>query len=128
VVKRVSLLSAFLVACALPVPARTVVGSVAGYYQVGDDHSSKEREPEIKEKPEPAALTGKGATWEGKVLVRMILGANGKVSNITILQGGPPEINKRVVKAAKKIKFTPAEKDGRKVSQYVTIEYTFKVY
>ena len=30
--------------------------------------------------------------------------------------------------AAKAIKFTPAQKDGRPVSQYVVFEYNFNIY
>src|ERR671939_458012 len=32
------------------------------------------------------------------------------------------------VAAARSIKFIPAQKDGRAVSQYVTIEYNFNIY
>jgi TonB family protein len=36
-------------------------------------------------------------------------------------------LTEKAIAAAKKIKFTPAEKDGRPVSQYVTLEYNFHI-
>jgi outer membrane biosynthesis protein TonB len=69
------------------------------------------------------------------VKLRMVLMSTGKVSNIeavkvTVPDGTPDNLTdafiRESVKAASKIKFDPAEKDGRKVSQYVHVEYNFK--
>lgn len=85
------------------------------------------RAAEITEKPRPDTdFTGGRVVSQGQIVVRMVLRANGKVSDVSIVKGGTPQMNKAVIKAAKKIKFTPAIKDGRKVSQWVTIEYNFK--
>jgi outer membrane biosynthesis protein TonB len=40
----------------------------------------------------------------------------------------PDGLTEKAIEAARRISFTPAEKDGRKVSQYVTIEYNFNIY
>jgi hypothetical protein len=32
------------------------------------------------------------------------------------------------MEAARRIQFTPAEKDGHRVSQYATINYNFNIY
>jgi TonB family protein len=62
------------------------------------------------------------------VRLRAILSASGDVTNITVVKGLPGGLTERAVEAAKQIKFTPAQKDGRPVSQYVTLEYRFNVY
>jgi TonB family protein len=125
--KKLLLMSTCLIVCTLSVLGRVSSEARASLSQARDDeHSSEKQAPEIKEKPDPLSdLKGEDAVWQGKIVVRMVLRANGKVTDISILQGGTPKINKAVVKAAKKIKFTPAMKDGHAVSQWVTIEYTF---
>jgi hypothetical protein len=40
----------------------------------------------------------------------------------------PDGLTEACINAARKIKFIPAMKDGRFVSQYVTIEYNFNIY
>ncbi|HJR07389.1 MAG TPA: energy transducer TonB, partial [Pyrinomonadaceae bacterium] len=64
----------------------------------------------------------------GTVRLRLILGASGSVSGITPLTRLPDGLTEKAIEAARRIAFTPAEKDGRKVSQYVTIEYNFNIY
>ena len=64
----------------------------------------------------------------GVVRLRAILSYTGEVTNITVLKGLPGGLTEKAVEAAKLIKFTPAERDGRAVSQYVTLEYKFNVY
>lgn len=68
------------------------------------------------------------------VKLRMVLMSTGKVSSIeavkvTVPDGTPDKLSdafiREAVKAAGKIKFEPAEKDGRRVSQYVHVEYIF---
>ena len=64
----------------------------------------------------------------GTVKLKMVLGADGTVSNIVVLKELPDGLTERAVEAAKKIQFTPAQKDGRNVSQWVTVEYNFNIY
>jgi hypothetical protein len=60
--------------------------------------------------------------------LRLVLSAAGQVSGRTPLTRLPDGLSEKASVAARKINFTPAEKDGRKVSQYVTIEYNFNIY
>jgi TonB family protein len=64
----------------------------------------------------------------GTVRLRMALGADGTVSNILVIKGLPDGLTERAIEAAKRIQFTPAQKDGRNVSQWVTVEYNFNIY
>jgi TonB family protein len=61
----------------------------------------------------------------GVVRLRVILSSTGVVKDITVIKGLPGGLTERAVEAAGLIEFTPAQKDGRRVSQYVTLEYNF---
>jgi TonB family protein len=65
---------------------------------------------------------------EGVVRVQMILSSSGKVTNIRAVSSLPYGLTEKAIAAAMKIQFEPAQKDGRKVSQYVTVEYSFQVF
>ncbi len=63
----------------------------------------------------------------GTVTLRLVLHSSGKVTNIQVLKGLPNGLTEKAIAAAKQIKFTPAMKDGRPVSTYAVINYTFKL-
>ena len=66
---------------------------------------------------------------EGQVKLRIILGADGRVRDeIEVLEGLPHGVTEEAIKAARRIEFEPAQKDGRPVSQYVTLIYNFNLY
>ncbi|HEX8922472.1 MAG TPA: energy transducer TonB, partial [Pyrinomonadaceae bacterium] len=75
-------------------------------------------EPEFTE----AALN---ARVSGTIVLRAVFAADGTVQNILVLRSLPYGLTERAVKAARKIKFVPATKDGRSVSQFIQIEYNF---
>lgn len=64
----------------------------------------------------------------GAVVLRMVLAASGEVTNITVVTGLPYGLSEQAIAAARQIKFEPAMKDGRAVSQSVQLEYTFSLY
>jgi TonB family protein len=87
------------------------------------------RRAQIISKPEPLYTEeARRNQVTGTVRLRLILSASGQVSGITPLTKLPDGLTEKAIEAARKINFTPAEKDGRKVSQYVTIEYNFNIY
>lgn len=65
---------------------------------------------------------------QGTVRLRIVLGADGIVRDVLIQQSLSHGLTARAVRAAHKIKFTPATKDGRNVSQVITLEYSFNYY
>ncbi|HEY0173586.1 MAG TPA: energy transducer TonB [Pyrinomonadaceae bacterium] len=80
----------------------------------------------VTRKPEPGFTDE--ARWNGVagvVRLRAVLNVSGEVTNITVVKGLPDGLTEKAVAAARRIKFNPAEKDGRKVSQYVVLEYNF---
>ncbi|HKG15048.1 MAG TPA: energy transducer TonB [Pyrinomonadaceae bacterium] len=61
----------------------------------------------------------------GVVRLRAVFTASGAVQVITVVKGLPDGLTEKAIAAARQIRFTPAQKDGRAVSQYVVLEYNF---
>jgi TonB family protein len=64
----------------------------------------------------------------GTVVLRAVFSSSGQVTNIRAVSGLPNGLTERAIAAARQIRFTPAMKDGRPVSQYIQIEYNFNLY
>ncbi|MDQ3907952.1 MAG: energy transducer TonB [Acidobacteriota bacterium] len=64
----------------------------------------------------------------GSVRVQMILSADGSVQHPLAINCLPNGLTESAVEAARTIQFTPATKDGRTVSQFVTVVYNFNVF
>jgi TonB family protein len=64
----------------------------------------------------------------GTIVVGMVLRASGEVSDIVIIKGLPDGLNDSAVRAAQATEFEPALKDDQKVSQYIRMEYGFRIY
>lgn len=65
---------------------------------------------------------------QGVVRLAMVLTASGQIQSIRVASGLPDGLTDKAIEAARRIKFIPAQKDGRNVSQYVTVEYNFRIY
>lgn len=77
-------------------------------------------EPEMTEESRRNGISG-------TVVLRAVFSSSGKVTNIRVVQGLPYGLTEKAVKAASKIKFEPAIKDGHFVSQYIQLEYNFSL-
>jgi TonB family protein len=87
------------------------------------------RRAQILDRPEPLYTEeARKNQITGSVRVRMVLNANGSVTGVQAMSRLPDGLTEKAIEAAHRIKFSPAEKDGRKVSQYVTIDYNFNIY
>jgi TonB family protein len=64
----------------------------------------------------------------GTVVLRAVFSASGQVTDIRVVSGLPHGLTEKAMEAARQIRFTPAMKDGRAVSQYTQIEYNFNLY
>ncbi|HEV3470169.1 MAG TPA: energy transducer TonB [Pyrinomonadaceae bacterium] len=83
----------------------------------------------IVSKPEPGFTEeARRENVTGTVRLRAVLSASGAVTNISVLKGLPAGLTEKAIAAARNIKFQPAQKDGRAVSQWVTLEYNFNIY
>jgi len=80
----------------------------------------------VKSKPQPdytreAEERGIG----GRVVLRCIFASTGKVTNIHVVAGLPYGLTQAAIDAASRIKFKPAEKDGKPVSMWMELQYNF---
>jgi TonB family protein len=83
----------------------------------------------ILSRPEPQyPEEARAKQVSGTVVLRGVFRADGQVTDIRVISGLPYGINERAIDAAKQIRFTPAMKNGRAVSQYIQIEYNFNLY
>lgn len=65
---------------------------------------------------------------EGLVRLRAVLAADGTVRHLLVVKPLSHGLTERALDAARRIKFRPALKDGRPVSQTVYLEYNFNIY
>jgi protein TonB len=66
---------------------------------------------------------------QGTVRLRIILRADGHVDDhVEVQESLPDGATEAAIKAARRIVFEPALKGDHKVSQYVIIEYNFRIY
>ena len=64
----------------------------------------------------------------GTVVLKVIFAATGRVIGIRVVQGLPDGLTGQAIRAARQIRFIPALKNGKLVSMYAQLEYTFTVY
>lgn len=87
-----------------------------------------DRELVIVAKPRPSyPSAARAAGASGDVVLRTLFSANGKIARIEP-KSGSRELTKAASDAAMRIRFIPAEKDGRLVSVWKEITYTFSIY
>jgi TonB family protein len=83
----------------------------------------------IISKPEPQYTEeARRNQISGTVVLKAVFSSSGQVTNIRAVNGLPFGLTERAIAAARQIRFTPAMKDGRAVSQYIQIEYNFNLY
>ena len=87
------------------------------------------RKAQIISKPEPQYTEeARKNSVTGEVTLRVVFSSSGQVTSIQPMKRLPDGLTEKAIAAARLIRFTPAEKDGRPVSQYATIVYNFNIY
>lgn len=80
-------------------------------------------------KPEPVYTTQARANQVvGTVILQAIFAASGDVTNITVARELKDGMTESAIEAARNIRFFPAEKDGKPVSQRMMLEYNFNLF
>jgi TonB family protein len=64
---------------------------------------------------------------QGIVVLKVLLSAEGKIDRIRVIRRLPYGLTESAIRAACGIKFTPAQINGQKVSQWATVEYGFSL-
>jgi protein TonB len=96
---------------------------VAGY-------SAKEVDvkAEITARPEPDyTREARRVGVQGIVALKVLLLGDGKIDRVRVVRRLPYGLTENAIRAACEIKFKPAMKGGQPVSQWVTIEYGFRL-
>ncbi len=97
---------------------------------VGPVYKGKEvtRRAKITSYPAPEIPKDRRATEvEGQVVLDVVACKDGRITNIEVVQRQPYGTTEAAIKAARKVKFRPAEKDGQIVSQKIRFEYNFRM-
>jgi protein TonB len=64
---------------------------------------------------------------QGYVILKVVLSSNGKIERIRVVRGLPGGLTENALKASCKIEFKPALKAGQPVSQWLNVEYVFRL-
>ncbi len=112
--------------------------SIAASAQAQDQSSifTKDSPRKVGETSKPAVIVEQPAVEyakeagpkdiDGVVILSLDLSSTGQVQNINIIHGLSEGQNNAAIRAARKIKFMPAVKNGEPISQSLTVEYPFR--
>ena len=64
---------------------------------------------------------------QGVVILKVLLLADGKLDRVRVVRRLPFGLTENAIRAACEVKFKPAVKAGKEVSQWVTLEYAFRL-
>lgn len=64
---------------------------------------------------------------QGNVILKVLLLADGKLDRVRVVRRLPYGLTENAIRAACEIKFKPAMKAGKEVSQWITVEYAFRL-
>lgn len=82
----------------------------------------------IREQPEPKyTREARRAGAQGYVILKVLLSAKGDITRVRVVRPLPFGLTENAIRAACEIKFNPAMKSGDAVSQWVTLQYTFRL-
>jgi len=82
----------------------------------------------IRAKPKPAyTREARRNGIQGYVTLKVLLSARGKIARVKVLKGLPAGLTENAIRAACKIEFKPAMKDGQPIAQWLTAEYLFRL-
>lgn len=82
----------------------------------------------ILSRPEPGyTREARRMGVQGVVTLKVLLLANGKIDRIRVVRRVPFGLTENAMRAACEIKFKPAMKAGKEVSQWITVQYVFRL-
>jgi len=111
-----------------------LTGSLGGSEEVPEEArvfrpSEVDEKARVISRPEPRYTEeARENLVEGTVVLRAVFSATGEVTIIRLMSGLPYGLNGSAIEAAQQIRFKPAFRDGRAVSQYIQIEYNFSLF
>lgn len=83
---------------------------------------------EVTARPEPTyTREARRVGVQGVVILRALLRGDGKLDRVRVIRRLPYGLTENAIRAACEIKFKPAMKAGQPVSQWVMLEYGFRL-
>jgi TonB family protein len=83
---------------------------------------------QVTARPEPGyTREARRVGVQGVVILKVLLLPNGKIDRVRVVRRVPFGLTENAIRAACEIKFKPAMKAGKEVSQWVTLEYVFRL-
>jgi protein TonB len=100
-------------------------GMGGGVYHVGGGVTA----PRILHRVEPEfSEEARKNKWQGVVLLRVIIGADGLPKNITVQRSLGMGLDEKAVEAVKQWRFKPGTREGKPVPVVVSMEVSFRLY
>jgi TonB family protein len=127
-------LGSFTVMPSLPIQRPNDGDPKSGERTTGDQDqvfpaSELTQKVKVFHKPEPTYTEGaRKYHVNGTVTLRAVFSKNGEVTKVDIIKRLPHGLTQAAMRVTRGIRFTPAMKDGRPVSQYVELQYNFNFY
>lgn len=82
--------------------------------------------PKISSKPAPNySKEAIAHDVRGRVILKAVLCRTGKVTNVQVIESLPFGMTEKAIEAARAIEFEPAQRNGRRVSEVIRLEYNF---
>ena len=83
---------------------------------------------EVTAKPKPSyTKEARRHGVQGYVILKVALSSTGKIRRVRVVRGLPAGLTENAIKAACKLEFKPAMKNGQAVSQWLNVEYAFRL-
>lgn len=82
----------------------------------------------ITSKPKPSyTKEARRNGIQGFVILKVLLSARGKIARVRVTKSLPAGLTENAIRAACKMEFKPALKNGQPVGQWLTVEYVFRL-
>jgi TonB family protein len=120
-----------LTAPSSPLPLTDASGKTPAKPSAPQGYSPREvtEKAHILSRPEPSYTeAARKFQVSGTVVLKAVLAADRQVTDISVVSRLPHGLTRASIEAVRQIKFLPATKDGREVSQSIQIEYNYNVY
>ena len=95
---------------------------------VGFEPKEVDVKAEITKKPDPVyTREARRLGLQGVVVLKVLLLGDGKLDRVRVVRRLPYGLTENAIRAACEVKFKPAIKAGQPVSQWVTLQYVFRL-
>ena len=94
-----------------------------------DSPSKQEKDRPVRIKKKPRASAANCSSSQGLTRLKVTFDKSAKITDVlVVISSGCSGFDKNAIRAARRIKFEPAIKDGEAITQVMTFEYTYSIY